>query len=145
MTHEEKEDIDATHRRMVLDENAVSADLELPAFLAKPEGAPVYYGFPLIYESMTEGWCLGAITEYEDSDGCVSGDAFVIAPDGSRAGLVWDVGDGDVKQISPPDGSRWGVFQICFAEPVRTTEDMVRNFRTILPQLRKFHEQLANR
>ncbi len=129
-------------RQLKLDDAAVSNDSDLPAFLAKPEGAPVYYGFPLVPETMIDGWCLSAITEYEDPDGCDSGDAYVVAPDGSRAGLGWDVGEGKVSEICPPENGRWGVYQIWFSEPVRTTEDLVERFREVLPQLQKIYDGL---
>src|SRR5207247_11194706 len=110
MMNEQTEEFDLKPRQLMLDETARLADPELPAFLAKPAGAPAYHGFPLVPETMTDGWCLGTITEYIDVDGCDSGDAYVVAPDGSRAGLVWDVGDGELTQISSPDESRWGVY-----------------------------------
>lgn len=144
MKREEKNNADPTSERILIDETAISESSGLPAFLAKPDGAPVYYGFPLVPESLTDGWYLGAITEYEDPDGCEEGDAFVVAPDGSRAGLVWNVGEGKVEQISGPDGLRWGVFQVWFSRPVHTTEDLVNRFREVLPQLKRIHEQLAN-
>jgi hypothetical protein len=46
----------ARGKRMLLDPNARSADPALPAFLARPEDAPVYHGFPILEESLTEGW-----------------------------------------------------------------------------------------
>lgn len=127
-----------------LDEAAISASSDLPGFLAKPEGAPVYHGFPLVPETTTDGWCLGAITEYEDPEGCDSGDAYVVAPDGSRAGLVWDVGEGKIGEICPPDESRWGVYQIWFKRPIRTTYDMVAAFRTVLPELQEIYYRLRS-
>jgi hypothetical protein len=125
-----------------LDEAAASASSKLPAFLARPEGAPVYHGFPLVPETMTEGWCFGAITEYADPNGCQFGDAFVVAPDGSRAGLVWEVGHGEPSQILPPDEKRWGVYGICFSRRIRTTDDLVACFREVLPQLQKIYERV---
>jgi len=132
-------------RPLKLDETAQSASPELPAFLARPEGAPVYHGFPIVPETMTDGWCFGAITEYAHADGCESGDAFVVAPDGSRAGLVWDVGEGEPTEICAPDESRWGVYQIWFPRPIRTTDDLVACFRAVLPQLQRIYERVQNR
>ena len=77
---------------LLLDEQKVSSSSELPAFLSRPEGAPVYHGFVLVEETRTDGWCFGAITAFEEPEGCKAGDGFVVAPDGSRAGLVWEVG-----------------------------------------------------
>ena len=66
------------------DPEALSASHDLPAFLARPQGSPVYHGFPVLDESDTDGWRLGVITEFEDPEGCGSGDVFVVAPDGTR-------------------------------------------------------------
>jgi len=38
-----------------LDSMARSESPDMPAFLSKPEGAPVYHGFPLVEETRTEG------------------------------------------------------------------------------------------
>jgi hypothetical protein len=125
-----------------LDDTSASASPELPAFLARPEGAPVYHGFPIVPETMTDGWCLGAISEYADQAGCNFGDAFVVAPDNSRAGLVWDVGVGEPVEIDPPSQTRWGVYQIWFPRPIRTTDDLVACFRVVLPQLQRIYERI---
>ncbi len=122
--------------RMRLDPSAAPAGKDLPAFLARPKGAPAYFGFPLIDATRVDGWCLGVITEFEDPSGCTEGDAFVEAPDGSRAGIVWDVGGGSATVISPPDGERWGVYGVSFPKPIRTVEDLAAAFRTVLPQLK---------
>ena len=144
MNNEEIDVISPQDTQLKLDDAAASASPDLPAFLAKPEGAPVYHGFPLIRETITDGWYLGAITEYEDPEGCDSGDAYVVAPDGSRAGLVWDVGGGKIDEICPPDESRWGVYQIWFKRPVRTTDDLVAAFRTVLPELERIYHRIQN-
>ena len=132
-------------RPLKLDDRAASADPSLPAFLARPAEAPVYHGFPIIAETMTDGWVLGVITEYADVDGCEFGDAFVVAPDGSRAGLVWNVGEGDPIELSPCEEARWGVYEIFFPRPIRTTEDLVLGFRAVLPQLQRIFEQVKAR
>lgn len=120
-----------------LDPNATSAKRGKPAFLGRPADAPVYHGFPLIEETRTDGWCYGAISEYAVPDGCESGDGFVVAPDGSRAGLVWSVGAFNMRAILPPDKGRWGVYCIAFPKPVRNTSDLVDCFRSILPRLKE--------
>ena len=131
-------------RPLKLDASAASASPELPAFLARPKGAPVYHGFPIVPETMTDGWCFGAITEFANADGCDSGDAFVIAPDGSRAGLVWEVGEGQPVEILKADDSRWGVYAIYFPRAIHTTDDLVGCFRAVLPQLQKIYERVRN-
>jgi hypothetical protein len=125
-----------------LDAEAQSSSHELPAFVAPPAGAPVYHGFPLVEETRTDGWCYGEITESREPDGCTEGDGFVVAPDGSRAGLVWAVGKFETQELSPPDARRWGVYSIAFPRRVRTTADLVECFRAVLPELKAIHERL---
>lgn len=74
---------------------------------------PVYHGFPLLEATRSEdGWCFGAITKFEAAEGVETGDAFVEAPDGTRAGIVWGVGDGKISQVLPPEPARWGVYAL---------------------------------
>jgi hypothetical protein len=129
-------------RGILLDLSAESADPDNVAFLARPEGAPVYHGFPVIEESETDGWFIGAITEYLGAD---EGDAFVVAPDGSRAGLVWEVGDGTFDEICKPESNRWGVFAVWFPNPVQTEADFIDNFPYVLPLLQLKYAELKNR
>jgi hypothetical protein len=129
-------------KQLFLDENAESSSTELPAFLAKPDGAPVYHGFPLLKESETYGWILGIITEFEDENGCDEGDAYVQAPNGDRIGLVWDVGKGELSMVREPDDNRMGVFQVWFPRIVKTKEDIIENFRHILPSIQKKYEEM---
>jgi hypothetical protein len=124
---------------LLLDPEAESAHGRLPAFVARPLHAPVYHGFPMVDESATDGWHLGAITDYADPNGCEFGDAYVVAPDGSRAGLVWQVGEGVTEQILPPDSKRWGVYSIWFAQAIHTTRELVEAFRRVLPELQSIH------
>jgi hypothetical protein len=104
--------------------------------------SPLYHGYAVVRETCTDGWCLGSLTEFEDPAGCTSGDAFVVAPDGSRAGLVWEVGSEPIQEILAPDSERWGVYAIWFPSPTRTVEDLVNNFRFILPQLKEAHARV---
>src|SRR4029079_3627381 len=66
----------------------------------KPSGVTEFYpaghwydGFPLVEETRTDGWCYGAVTEFNEPEchpnGCESGNGFVETPDGARIGLVW--------------------------------------------------------
>jgi hypothetical protein len=75
---------------VAIDPNAISASPTEPAFVAPPKGAPVYHGFVVLKDVSAEGFTFGAITDFE-AEPCDAGDAFVVAPDGSRAGLVWEV------------------------------------------------------
>src|ERR1700737_389210 len=130
-------------KRLNLDESATTTSANLPAFLSRPKGAPVYHGFNLVDETKTDGWCFGAITEFEDEEGCDWGDGFVVAPDGRRAGIVWEVGEGDIQIGAPPDETRWGVYAVWFPRTVRTVDDLVFNFRHVLPGLKKRYEDVG--
>ena len=128
-----------------VDPEAESADSRLPAFLARPEGAPVYHGFPLILETSTDGWCYGAITAFEDPKGCEAGDGFVVAPDGSRAGLVWSVGSFPTEVVCEPTPDRWGVYSIAFPRTTRSIDDMIICFKHVLPELKAIHARLRGK
>ena len=61
---------------------------------------------------IVEGFAFGKITDFE-AEPSQEGDAFVVAPDNSRAGLVWEIADNvSVSQISPLEPSRWGVWAV---------------------------------
>jgi hypothetical protein len=123
-----------------LDPEARSDDSTLPAFLARPKDAPVYHGFPLLEQSRTEdGWCFGTISEPDCSEGSDWGDAFVVAPDGSRAGIIWEVGTSVMEATGPPDEDRWGVFHVGFARRVHEELELVEQLQEWLPELRRHH------
>lgn len=109
-----------------------------PFFIRKQE-EKVYTGFPLVPETETDGWIYGAITDFLEADsskeGCTNGDGFVQAPDGSRAGLVWETKSKPYTEISPPDETRWGVYDVRFQKPIKSLEDLIYNFRHVLPYL----------
>ena len=74
-------------RPLAIDAGAQSASpTDRPSF-ARPDGALVYYSFVVLDDVVTNGSRLGNITDWE-AEPCETGDAFVIAADGSRAGLV---------------------------------------------------------
>lgn len=128
-----------------LDEESVSAQPNLPAFLAPPEGAPAYYGFPLVEESRSDGWCFGAISDFMEPDapdGCHFGDGFIEAPDGSRAGIVWETNIAGIEEILPASGNRWGVWSVGFCRPIQNMEDLLFNFDQALPLLQEKYRQV---
>jgi hypothetical protein len=71
---------------------------------------PVYYGFPIIESSEVEGFRYGMITDFV-ADPDTWGDAFVVAPGGTRAGLVWEseLSAPYFSEVLPPTEDRWGV------------------------------------
>lgn len=119
-----------------------STNAEQPANLSRTTGTPVYHGFVVVPETCTDGWCMGVISDYEDPDGVDAGDAYVIAPDGTRADLVWGVGVEPILEILPPDEERWGVYAVCFPHVVRDTADLTNAFRALLPSLKETHARV---
>jgi hypothetical protein len=123
-----------------LDPEAESDDPSLPGFIAPPQGSPAYHGFPLLEESRDAGgWCFGTISDYDCPEGRNWGDAFVVAPDNSRAGIIWHVGPPEVEVSLPPDVSRWGVYALGFARVVHNRQELVEQLKAWLPELQRLH------
>ncbi|HKY17180.1 MAG TPA: hypothetical protein VJM33_19795 [Microthrixaceae bacterium] len=115
---------------------------DAPAFIARPEGSPVYYGFAIIESSEVDGFRFGMITDFvAEPDTC--GDAFVVAPDDSRAGLVWEseVDEPYFGEVLPPTENRWGVWAVGTRLPMRTEDDATALLASLLPELRPRWEQ----
>jgi len=129
-------------RPLRTDPKATSSDPDAPAFIARPEGAPVYYGFPVLPDSEVDGFQLGMITDFEAQPD-TSGDGFVVAPDGSRAGLVWEseVEEPYFSQVLPPDSSRWGVWAVGVTKPLRSEADARPFLAATLSELRSRWEE----
>ena len=123
-------------RPLAFDPAAESASATEPAFIAPPPGAPVYHGFVVLQDVVVNGFTLGKITDFEAAP-CAVGDAFVIAPDNSRAGLVWEVSDAAYfEQVCPIEQNRWGVWAVVFPFPITDRENARRNLQSILPMLK---------
>lgn len=130
------EDLNRTGRPLAIDASAESAQKDTPGFLARPAGAPVYHGFRTLDDVVVDGFTFGAITDFE-AEPCEEGDAFVIAPDGSRAGLVWRVsGDEEFQEVCPAAEDRWGVWAVAFPFPMSSRENARLNLQAILPKLK---------
>ena len=126
---------------LTLDPTANSTDPSKPAFLAKPAGTPVYHGFVVVPETYIDGWVLGEITPFLGEE---NGDGFAVAPDGSQAGLVWEVGEGEFTEIMPATAERWGVYAVWFPQAMKTVEDLIANFRVVLPGLRAAYSRVGS-
>ena len=124
-------------RALHLDPNATSADPKMPGFLARPEGAPLYHGFPILESSAVDGFQLGMITDFM-KEPSTAGDAFVVAPDNSRAGLVWEseVAEPYFREVHAPEADRWGVWAVGLAVPLRSEEDAREYLRALVVELR---------
>lgn len=94
-----------------------------------------YEAYPLLAESEIDGFTYGAITPLGANSEAGSG--FLQGPDGSRAGIEWEVSDGPyIARIESPDGERWGVYRLGFTTPVTGLPDLLANLRTLLPKLK---------
>lgn len=123
-------------RPLAVGQTAQSSSPTEPAFVARPEGAPVYHGFVVLDDVVVDGFTLGKVTDWE-AEPCETGDAFVIAPDGSRAGLVWEVCDPPYfQEVMPIEATRWGVWGVGFVLPMISRENARANLESILPQLK---------
>lgn len=123
-------------RPIAVDADAQSASYTEPAFIAKPPGAPVYHGFQILEDVVVDGFTLGKITDFE-AEPTQQGDAFLVAPDNSRAGLVWDVADEvSVSQILPLEANRWGVWAVTFPNQMDSRDNVRRNLEFIVPILK---------
>jgi tetratricopeptide (TPR) repeat protein len=123
-------------RPPAVDMSAESATPDMPSFAAPPAGAKPYHGFPLLDNVTASGFRLGMITNFLAFPE-THGDAYVIAPDGSRAGLVWEESDRTYfEQAGPISEDRWGVWAAGFVYPMRSKEDARKNLETIVPGLR---------
>jgi hypothetical protein len=128
-------------RPLRLDPSAESRDPDLPALLARPPGAPVYHGFPVIESSIVDGFKLGMITDFVAAPD-TAGDGFVIAPDGSRAGLVWESETAFYATgVLAPDSERWGVWAVGVPLPLRTEGDARPFMEALVPELRSRWER----
>lgn len=123
-------------RPLATDPGAESARPGEPAFVARPDGAPVYHGFPVLEDVSVDGFRLGMITDFAANP--ESGDAFVVAPDDSRAGLIWDLSEEMYfKEACPMTADRWGVWSVGLPHPMRSRENLRRNLEAVLPRLRE--------
>jgi hypothetical protein len=114
MSDEKKKSTTPIGRPLAVDHTAVSASQTEPAFIAPPPGAPVYHGFQIVKDVIADGFTFGKITDFEAAP-CEYGDAFVIAPDHSRAGLVWEVSDKPYFQEVCPWNQAGGAFGMCLS------------------------------
>ncbi len=93
---------------------------------------PAYHSFPVIPGSEKEGFSFGRITHPRRDS--TWGDAFVVAPDGSRAGVIWRVGTSSEPCVSvEPDADRWGVYSVEFPVAAQNLQQLVRNLQRYLP------------
>jgi hypothetical protein len=124
-------------RPLAVDQEAMSAKFGLPAFAARPAGTPVYYGFQVLSDVTVQGFTLGKITDFE-AEPADSGDAFVIAPDNSRCGIVWHVSsEPTFTQVMPHENERWGVWAVNFPYSMTSRDNARKNLEHVLLRLQE--------
>jgi hypothetical protein len=141
VSDEENKPATPTGRPLAVDHTAASTSQHEPGFIARPSNAPVYHGFQILTDVAINGFIFGKITDF-DAEPCEYGDAFVVAPDDSRAGLVWKVSDKYLfEEICPLEPSRWGVWGVSFMRAMTSHDNVRKNLDSILPELKKrWHE-----
>jgi hypothetical protein len=141
MTEKRKEPELPTGRPLGLDPLVEGSLQTEPGFIARPAGAPVYHGCEVLSDVVVRGFTFGKITDFE-IEICDEGDAFVVAPDNSRAGLVWEISDKPYfQEISVPEAERWGVWGVSFTNAMTSRGNVRKNLESILPELKKHWEE----
>lgn len=129
---------------LMLDLRAETADSSRPAFMAPPEGSPPFHGFSVLEDVCVEGFSWGGITDFEREPGLESGDAFIVAPDGSRAGLEWRLDNETwLLEMSPPNDRRWGVYLAGIERPLVDRASARAVLADLIPHLRPAWENWA--
>jgi hypothetical protein len=79
-----------------------------------------------------DGFTLGMFVSYDDY-----GDAWVRAPDGGIATLVWETGTPSYFKvlIAPESAGRWGTFAVQLDLPLTTDAEAEAYLRALLPDL----------
>jgi hypothetical protein len=126
---------------LAADAAAASMNARLPAYLARPDGLPIYHGFPILESVQVDGFTLGLISD-SVTTAATWGDAFVVAPDRRRAGLVWEVGvQPYFETLLAADANRWGVFGVGTARAPTSLDDAKLFLNELLPSLRSEWER----
>jgi hypothetical protein len=86
-----------------------------------------------IYPSASvDGFELGMWVSYDDC-----GDAWVKAPDGRIAGLIWETGEpASFNVVAEPDEQRWGTYAVRVALPMTNDQEAGHYLSALLPELK---------
>ena len=84
-------------------------------------------------EATLDGFTLGMFVSYEDC-----GDAWIKAPDGGIATLIWETGSpAYFREVIPPDpDGRWGTYAVQLDLRLTTDEEAKAYLRALFPELR---------
>lgn len=124
---------------LAIDHDAATADPGKPAFMAPPPGSQPYHGFLVLDEVSAEGFTWGAITMLGSPVATLDG--FVVAPDGSRAGIEWrKSSESYVLKLADPTPERWGVWRAGFVDDIVDEPSAEAALRAVIDQLRAMWE-----
>jgi hypothetical protein len=96
----------------------------------------------LLEDVEVDGFVLGKISDFEAQPRDY-GDAFLVGPDGRRAGLVWEIGPIRIEEVLPPDELRWGVWAVWFPHPMLSRSEARLNLAEVVPLLKPHWEATA--
>lgn len=89
--------------------------------------------------AVVDGFELGMFVSYDDC-----GDAWVRAPDGRIAGLIWETGEQPYfRVVLEPDADRWGTYAVQLPMPLTNDVEAARYLAALLPELRPRWEATA--
>lgn len=72
-----------------------------------------------------------------------SGSGQLEGPDGSRAGIQWELADGPyIMRLDGPGTDHWGVYRVGFTRPVRTFSDLRANLEPLMPKFQVIYSRL---
>lgn len=82
--------------------------------------------------AVVDGFELRMFVSYDEC-----GDAWVKAPDGRIASLVWETGDPSYfRVVLEPDARRWVTYAVQLPVPLTNDEQAARYLAALLPELR---------
>jgi hypothetical protein len=82
--------------------------------------------------AQVDGFEIGMLVSYDDC-----GDAWVKAPDGSLATLIWETGQPAYFEVSiEPNEARWGTYAVQLSQPLTSNEEAAAYLAALLPDLR---------
>lgn len=92
---------------------------------------------PLLPETELEGFVFGT-TALQESGGA----GFLVAPDGTRAGIQWEVAESPfIMRVEPPGQDHWGVYRVGFVTAVNSVDDLRANLAPLVGRLRILHRR----
>lgn len=101
----------------------------------------IYFEIPVLPGVELEGWRLGLYTNSIDVD-ATAGDAYLVAPDGRRCGLVWRIAQPSwFVSLIGPNEHRFGTFEVACAHGPTSTHEARRFIAELLPDVRREWER----